>query len=124
VERRRTWSDGTMATTACSCRPRTAWWNIILPAGPLAEQCGGDAAQVAGLPPATGLWAAVRAPVIYAALGSSRSLSPGPAATTALMTAAAIGQNHLDGTQRVLEVGTGYGYQTALLARLASRTAA
>jgi len=48
-------------------------------------------AQVAGLRPAAGLWAAVPALVIYAALGSSRSLSLGPETTTALMTAAAIG---------------------------------
>jgi sulfate permease, SulP family len=48
-------------------------------------------AQVAGLRPAAGLWAAVPALVIYAVLGSSRSLSLGPEATTALMTAAAIG---------------------------------
>ena len=48
-------------------------------------------AQVAGLRPAAGLWAAVPALVIYAALGSSRSLSLGPESTTALMTAAAIG---------------------------------
>jgi len=48
-------------------------------------------ARVAGLDPATGLWAVVPALVIYAALGSSRSLSLGPEATTALMTAAAIG---------------------------------
>jgi len=48
-------------------------------------------AQVAGLQPAAGLWAAVPALVIYAALGSSRSLSLGPESTTALMTAAAIG---------------------------------
>ena len=34
-------------------------------------------AQVAGLRPAAGLWAAVPALVIYAALGSSRSLSLG-----------------------------------------------
>ena len=48
-------------------------------------------AQVAGLHPAVGLWAAVPALVIYAAFGSSRSLSLGPESTTALMTAAAIG---------------------------------
>jgi sulfate permease, SulP family len=48
-------------------------------------------AQVAGLRPAAGLWAAVPALVIYAILGSSRSLSLGPESTTALMTAAAIG---------------------------------
>src|SRR5512135_657645 len=48
-------------------------------------------ARVAGLGPAAGLWAAVPALVIYAAVGSSRSLSFGPEATTALMTATAIG---------------------------------
>jgi sulfate permease, SulP family len=48
-------------------------------------------ARVAGLPPAVGLWAAVPSLVIYAAIGSSRSLSLGPEATTALMAAAAIG---------------------------------
>jgi len=48
-------------------------------------------AAVAGLPPVTGLWAALPALVIYALLGSSASLSMGPEATTALMTAIAIG---------------------------------
>ena len=48
-------------------------------------------ARVAGVSPAAGLWAAVPALVIYAVIGSSRSLSLGPEATTALMTAVAIG---------------------------------
>jgi sulfate permease, SulP family len=48
-------------------------------------------AQVAGVPPVAGIWAALPALVIYAALGSSRSLSMGPESTTALMTAVAIG---------------------------------
>lgn len=48
-------------------------------------------AEVAGLPPATGLWAAVGAMVGYAVLGSSRVLSVGPESTTAIMTAAALG---------------------------------
>ena len=48
-------------------------------------------ATVAGLHPVTGLWAALPALIIYALLGSSPSLSMGPEATTALMTAIAIG---------------------------------
>jgi sulfate permease, SulP family len=48
-------------------------------------------AAVAGLPPVTGLWAALPSLVVYALLGSSSSLSMGPEATTALMTAIAIG---------------------------------
>jgi sulfate permease, SulP family len=48
-------------------------------------------ATIAGLPPVAGLWAALPALVVYAMLGSSPSLSMGPEATTALMTAVAIG---------------------------------
>ncbi len=48
-------------------------------------------AAVAGLRPVTGLWAVLPALVIYAMLGSSPSLSMGPEAATALMTAIAIG---------------------------------
>jgi sulfate permease, SulP family len=48
-------------------------------------------ADVAGLPPVTGLWAALPPLLLYFLLGSSRSLSMGPESTTALMTAIAIG---------------------------------
>jgi high affinity sulfate transporter 1 len=47
-------------------------------------------AGVAGLPPVTGLWAAVAALLAYALIGSSRRLSVGPESTTALLTAAAL----------------------------------
>jgi sulfate permease, SulP family len=47
-------------------------------------------AQVAGLTPVTGLWAATAALAVYAVLGSSRQLSVGPESTTALMTAIAV----------------------------------
>jgi SulP family sulfate permease len=48
-------------------------------------------AEVAGLPPVTGLWAIIGSLTVYALLGSSRQLSVGPESTTALMTATAIG---------------------------------
>ncbi len=44
-------------------------------------------AEVAGLPPVTGLWAIIGPLAVYAVLGSSRHLSVGPESTTALMTA-------------------------------------
>jgi MFS superfamily sulfate permease-like transporter len=44
-------------------------------------------AEVAGLSPVVGLWAAIGPLVVYALLGSSRQLSIGPESTTALMTA-------------------------------------
>ncbi len=46
---------------------------------------------LAGLPPVTGLWAAIPAMIVYAFLGSSKQLSVGPESTTALMTAVVIG---------------------------------
>ncbi len=47
-------------------------------------------ASVAGLPPVVGLWAVIYPLLAYAVFGSSRQLSVGPEATTALMTAAAV----------------------------------
>ena len=47
-------------------------------------------AQIAGLPPVTGLLAVVGPTIAYAVLGTSRQLSVGPESTTALMTATAV----------------------------------
>ena len=48
-------------------------------------------AEVAGLPPVTGLWSVIGAMTVYAFIGSSRHLSIGPETTVSLMTAAAVG---------------------------------
>jgi high affinity sulfate transporter 1 len=68
-------------------------------------------ATVAGVAPVVGLWAALPALVVYPLLGSSRSLSMGPEATTALMTAIAIGPLAAGHSQR-------YAALTASLALL------
>ena len=47
-------------------------------------------AALAGLPPISGLWAALVALAAYVIFGSSRQLSVGPESTTALMTAAVL----------------------------------
>ncbi|WUD72333.1 sulfate permease [Streptomyces sp. NBC_00510] len=47
-------------------------------------------AELAGLPPVAGLWAALAPLALYALLGSSRQLSVGPESTTALMTATSV----------------------------------
>lgn len=47
-------------------------------------------ALLAGLPPQTGLYAAIFPPVFYALLGSSRALAVGPVAVAALMVASAL----------------------------------
>ena len=57
-------------------------------------------AEVAGMPPVTGLWAIIGSLAVYALLGSSRQLSVGPESTTALMTSAAIGPLALGDTRR------------------------
>lgn len=47
-------------------------------------------ADLAGVPPITGLWVAVLAMVVYALLGTSRMLSVGPEAAASIMVAAAV----------------------------------
>ncbi|MBX7432162.1 sulfate permease [Mycobacterium sp. Y57] len=70
--------------------PRAAWRGDVLGGLTVAAYLVPQAlayATLAGLPPVTGLWAALPPLVIYAFLGSSRQLSIGPESTTALMTA-------------------------------------
>ena len=76
-------------------------------------------ASVAGLPPVAGLWAAAPPLVIYALLGSSRSLSMGPESSTALMTAVAIGPLAAGGTARYAALATTLALLVGLLAVVA-----
>jgi sulfate permease, SulP family len=81
-------------------------------------------AVVAGLPPVAGLWAALAPLLLYALLGSSRSLSMGPESTTALMTAAAVGPLAAGNPERyallaaTLAIGVGLFAVLAWLLRL------
>ena len=68
-------------------------------------------AEVAGLPPVTGLWAVIPPLLVYAVLGTSRQLSVGPESTTALMTAA--------GVAALLAAGAGAVSRTDVAALLA-----
>jgi sulfate permease, SulP family len=77
-------------------------------------------AAVAGLRPEAGLWAAVPALVIYAVIGSSRSLSLGPEATTALMTAAVIGPLAAGNPARYAALASALALLTGLMAVLAA----
>ena len=81
-------------------------------------------AEVAGLPPIAGLWAAVAPLVAYAILGSSRQLSVGPESSTALITATAVGvlvagdQQNYAGTAAALALAVGAICLICWLARL------
>lgn len=63
-------------------------------------------AALAGLPPVTGLWAALPPLTCYAALGSSRLVSLGPESTTALMTAVTVGPLAAGDPARYAELAT------------------
>lgn len=60
-------------------------------------------AMLAGLPPQVGLYASIAPLVIYAAFGTSRTLSVGPVAVVSLMTAAAVGDVAASGSIGYLE---------------------
>lgn len=60
-------------------------------------------AMLAGLPPQVGLYASIAPLVVYAAFGTSRTLSVGPVAVVSLMTAAAVGDVAASGSAGYLE---------------------
>lgn len=60
-------------------------------------------AMVAGLPPQVGLYASILPALVYALLGSSMTLSVGPAAVPALMTLAALSAVATPGTPEYLQ---------------------
>ncbi len=76
-------------------------------------------ATVAGVAPAAGVWAALPALAIYPLVGSSRSLSMGPEATTALMTAVAIGPLAAGHTQRYAALAAALALVVGALALVA-----
>jgi sulfate permease, SulP family len=76
-------------------------------------------AGLAGLPPVTGLWAALPPLACYAVLGSSRLVSLGPESTTALMTAVAIGPLAAGDPARYAELATALALLTGGLAVMA-----
>ena len=61
-------------------------------------------ALLAGLPPEVGLYASIVPLVLYAILGTSRVLAVGPVAVVSLMTASAIGQHAVAGSQEYWSV--------------------
>ena len=73
-------------------------------------------ATIAGLPPVTGLWAAVPALIAYVLFGSSKSLSMGPEATTALMTLVAIKPLAAGDPARYAELASTLALLTAVMA--------
>ncbi len=72
-------------------------------------------AQIAGLPPATGLLAIIAPTLVYALLGSSRQLSVGPESTTALMTATAIAALGVSGPDEYAALAAALAVVTGLL---------
>ena len=61
-------------------------------------------ALLAGLPPEVGLYASIAPLILYAILGTSRVLAVGPVAVVSLMTASAIGQHAVAGSQEYWSV--------------------
>ena len=65
-------------------------------------------AELAGLPPVYGLYAAFLPPAVAALFGSSRQLATGTVATAALISAAAVGTLALVGSEAFIELTPPY----------------
>jgi SulP family sulfate permease len=70
---------------------------------------------LAGAPPATGLWVAVIAMILYAFLGTSRQLSVGPESAVAIMVAAAVAPLAAGDPARYLALSTGLAIMVGIL---------
>jgi sulfate permease, SulP family len=72
-------------------------------------------AELAGSPPATGLWVAVVGMLVYALLGTSRLLSVGPESATAIMVAAAVAPLAAGDPDRYLALSAGLALLVGLV---------
>ena len=72
-------------------------------------------AMLAGLPPEVGLYASVAPLVFYAIFGTSRVLAVGPVAVVSLMTAAAVGQHAVPGSDAYWAVAITLAFLSGLL---------
>ena len=72
-------------------------------------------AMLAGLPPEVGLYASVAPLIFYAIFGTSRVLAVGPVAVVSLMTAAAIGQHAVPGSDAYWAVAITLAFLSGLL---------
>src|SRR5690606_38981963 len=72
-------------------------------------------AMLAGLPPEVGLYASVAPLIFYAIFGTSRVLAVGPVAVVSLMTAAAIGQHAVPGSEAYWAVAITLAFLSGVL---------
>ncbi len=72
-------------------------------------------AMVAGLPPVTGLYASILPLVLYALLGTSKTLAVGPVAVISLMTAEAITPLHAVGTPAYLTTAATLAFLSGII---------
>ena len=72
-------------------------------------------ALLAGLPPEVGLYASILPLVAYAIFGTSRTLSVGPVAVVSLMTAAAVGNLALQGSDEYMAAAIILAFMSGLI---------
>ena len=72
-------------------------------------------ALLAGLPPEVGLYASILPLVAYAIFGTSRTLSVGPVAVVSLMTAAAVGNLALQGSDEYIAAAIILAFMSGLI---------
>ena len=72
-------------------------------------------AMLAGLPPQVGLYASILPLVLYAVFGTSRTLAVGPVAVVSLMTAAAVSQVAVPGTEAYMAAAATLALMSGLI---------